>query len=108
MVSNTVSLDIGTSDGKIYGYTALIGAGTGVYFTARFAVAQGVVPASELSNSVGFMAIGQMLGQVTILSVVAPCARTLASEGSRTCFPMRPLRQSFSLRRAVIARLRNH
>lgn len=69
MVSNTVNLDIGTSDGKIYGYTALIGTGTGVYFTAGFAVAQGVVPASELSNSVGFMAIGQMLGQVTILLV---------------------------------------
>ena len=69
MVSNTVNLDIGTSDGKIYGYTALIGAGTGAYFTAGFAIAQGVVPSSELSNSVGFMAIGQMLGQVTILSV---------------------------------------
>jgi len=54
-----VTIDTSTSPARIYGYTSLIGAGVGSYVTAGIAVTQALVPASDLNNAVGFMAIGK-------------------------------------------------
>lgn len=45
--------------------------GVGSFVTAGFAVVQALVPVSDLNNAVGFMAIGQMLGQIILLSLAA-------------------------------------
>ncbi|KAF2792189.1 MFS general substrate transporter [Melanomma pulvis-pyrius CBS 109.77] len=73
-----MTLDNSTTANQIYGYTSLIGLGCGTYLTAGFAVAQVLVPASELSNSVGFMAIGQMMGQIVLLCLAGTLYQNLA------------------------------
>lgn len=73
-----MTLDHTTSANKIYGYSALIGLGCGTYLTAGFAVAQALVPVSEMSNSVGFMAIGQMMGQIVLLCLAGTLYQNLA------------------------------
>lgn len=73
MLTNTsliVTMDTTTSDAKIYGYTVLIGAGVGCSMTAGFAVAQTLVSASDLSNSVGFIAIGTSIHRIFSVFVV--------------------------------------
>lgn len=101
-------MDTETSDAKIYGYTLLIGAGVGCSMTAGFAVAQTLVSASDLSNSVGFIAIGtcinrtfrvlgtrqfltfqkgQMWGQIVVLSVGGSIYQNISLERLRDAIP---------------------
>lgn len=55
----TGTINPSTSTGHLYGYTVLIGCGCGSFFTAGFAVLQALLPASELSNGIAFMSIGE-------------------------------------------------
>lgn len=48
-----------TDRAKVYGYTVLVGAGTGSYIVAGFAVTQALVAVEDIPNSVGFQAIGK-------------------------------------------------
>lgn len=44
---------------QIYGYTVLMGFGSGAYLMAGYAVVEKIVGPEELSNAVGFMVIGE-------------------------------------------------
>jgi hypothetical protein len=55
------TVDNSTSNGKIYGYNILIGAGTGSYIVAGFAIVQSLVPVHEIANAVGAMTICKSL-----------------------------------------------
>ncbi|KAL2752595.1 hypothetical protein ACRALDRAFT_1058457 [Sodiomyces alcalophilus JCM 7366] len=64
-----VTVEVSTSDAHIYGYTVILGVGCGSFFTSGFSVVQALVEPSELSNAISYMAIGQTLGQIIILSL---------------------------------------
>ncbi|USP74006.1 Efflux pump DEP3 [Curvularia clavata] len=51
------TVDDDTSNAKVYGYNVLIGAGTGSYIVAGFAIVQSLVPIHEIANAVGAMTI---------------------------------------------------
>lgn len=53
-----VTINESTLVANVYGYTILVGAGAGCYLAAGFAVMQALVPVEDVSNAVGFQAIG--------------------------------------------------
>lgn len=53
----TDTVNVGTANGKVYGYTILVGAGAGCYIVAGFGIVQSLVPAKDIANAVGAMAI---------------------------------------------------
>ncbi|KAI1050268.1 hypothetical protein LB506_001924 [Fusarium annulatum] len=63
------TIDETTSNGKVYGYNVLVGAGAGCYIVAGFAIMQSLVPTSEIANAVGAMTISQDLGMVLFLAI---------------------------------------
>ncbi|KAK2596506.1 hypothetical protein N8I77_013393 [Diaporthe amygdali] len=63
------TIDSSTSESRIYGYTILLGVGIGSTLTAGIAVAQALVPKSDVNNAVGFMTCAQNLGNITFLGV---------------------------------------
>ncbi|RKL46671.1 hypothetical protein BFJ70_g3156 [Fusarium oxysporum] len=58
------TIDDTTSNGKVYGYNILVGAGAGCYIVAGFALMQSLVPTHEISN-----AVAQDLGMVLFLAI---------------------------------------
>nr|ART35015.1 putative Major Facilitator Superfamily transporter [Fusarium miscanthi] len=58
------TIDETTSNGKIYGYNILVGAGTGCYIVAGFAIVQSLVPTHEIAD-----AVAQDLGMVLFLAI---------------------------------------
>ncbi|RYP69281.1 hypothetical protein DL769_005302 [Monosporascus sp. CRB-8-3] len=67
-----------TSESNIYGYTCLIGIGVGCFLTAGISVAQTKVPASDMTNVVGFMTVAQNLGAVTFLGISGSVFQNIA------------------------------
>ncbi|CVK91301.1 probable DHA14-like major facilitator; ABC transporter [Fusarium mangiferae] len=63
------TIDETTSNGKVYGYNILVGAGAGCYIVAGFAIMQSLVPTNEIANAVGAMTISQDLGMVLFLAI---------------------------------------
>ncbi|KAE8423264.1 major facilitator superfamily-domain-containing protein [Aspergillus pseudocaelatus] len=75
---HTDTADLNTSNAKIYGYCILVGAGSGCYAVAGFAVVQSLVPLKEIPNAVGAMAISQDLGMVIFLAMAGSIYQNLA------------------------------
>ncbi|KAI4698012.1 Efflux pump dep3 [Alternaria hordeiaustralica] len=63
------TVDDTTANASIYGYSILVGAGTGCYIVAGFAIVQSLVPVHEIANAVGAMTISQDLGMVLFLAI---------------------------------------
>ncbi|KAJ5233193.1 Efflux pump dep3 [Penicillium chermesinum] len=70
--------DINTSNAKIYGYSILVGAGSGCYVVAGFPVLQSLVTLKDIPNAVGAMAISQDLGMVIFLAMAGSIYQNLA------------------------------
>ncbi|SPJ78277.1 probable DHA14-like major facilitator; ABC transporter [Fusarium torulosum] len=51
------TIDESTSNGKVYGYNILVGAGAGCYIVAGFAIVQSLVPSHDMANAVGAMTV---------------------------------------------------
>ncbi|KAK7427341.1 Efflux pump dep3 [Neonectria magnoliae] len=58
-----------TSNEKIYGYSILIGTGTGCYVVIGFTIVQSLVAAQDIANAVAVMTIAQDLGMVLFLCI---------------------------------------
>ncbi|KAI1386452.1 major facilitator superfamily domain-containing protein [Hypoxylon trugodes] len=56
------TVDLSTSESRIYGYTAILGAGVGTFLQASFSVAQAVVQLDQIASAVGFITLAQFLG----------------------------------------------
>jgi MFS family permease len=63
------TVDIHTSTPSIYGYSILIGIGTGVYVQSSFSVAQARVDAFEIPQAVGFISCAQTTGCTIALAI---------------------------------------
>ncbi|KAJ6124924.1 hypothetical protein N7471_012241 [Penicillium samsonianum] len=72
------TVDLETSNARIYGYNILIGAGSGSYVVAGFAVVQSLVESKDIANAVGAMAICQDLGMVVFLAMAGSIYQNLA------------------------------
>ncbi|KAE8314706.1 major facilitator superfamily domain-containing protein [Aspergillus transmontanensis] len=79
--------DLSTSNAKIYGYCILVGAGSGCYAVAGFAVVQSLVPLKDISNAVGAMAISQDLGMVIFLTMAGSIYQNLALQKVTQAMP---------------------
>ncbi|TPX18617.1 uncharacterized protein E0L32_002474 [Thyridium curvatum] len=64
------TVDQDTSEARIYGYLVIMGAGTGLWLQASFAVAQAVVEPQDIPLAVGFCTLAQFLG-ITIALAIA-------------------------------------
>lgn len=51
------TVNANTSTSNLYGYTILVGAGSGCYLVAGFAIVQSLVPVKDIANAVGAMTI---------------------------------------------------
>lgn len=67
-----------TSTSSVYGYTVLLGVGTGAFLQSGFSIAQALVSPSEIPNAVSFMSIGQSFGILFGLGVAGAVFQTKA------------------------------
>lgn len=63
------TLDSNTSVSAVYGYSVLIGIGTGSFLQASYGVSQALVDPEDIPNAIGFIGIGQNIGVVLFLAV---------------------------------------
>lgn len=80
-----------TSAASIYGYTALVGLGSGMYSQAGFAVAQAKVPKNHVGQAIGFLTTGQLLGAVISLTVGGTVLIDNATSGLQQLLPDVPV-----------------
>lgn len=80
-----------TSTSAIYGYTALIGLGSGMYSQAGYAVAQAKVPKNHVGQAIGFLTTGQLTGAVISLTVGGTVLIDNATSGLQALLPDTPI-----------------
>lgn len=73
-----------TSTAKIYGYTVLIGIGSGSYIQASFSVAQAKVKPEQLPLAVGYISLAQTGGVVISLAI---CGSVFLNESVKGITP---------------------
>jgi hypothetical protein len=76
-----------TAAASIYGYTALVGLGAGMYSQAGFAVVQAKVSKTHVGQAIGFLTTGQLLGAVASLTISGTVLIDNASAGLHVLFP---------------------
>ncbi|KAL8791208.1 MAG: hypothetical protein Q9213_000165 [Squamulea squamosa] len=82
---DTVTLE--TETAKVYAYTVLIGIGIGSVIQAGWSVAECQAPASETSNIIGFMSIGQAIGIVIFFATIGTIYHSRAVAEIRPILP---------------------
>lgn len=80
-----------TSAAKIYGYTALVGLGAGMYSQAGFAVAQAKVAKNHVGQAIGFLTTGQLGGAVISLTIGGTVLINTATSGLAKLLPDTPV-----------------
>ena len=86
---HVVKLD--TPAANLYGYSILIGLGTGLYVQAGFSVAQTKVPPQQLGAATGFIALGQLIGPTIALSIGGTVLINTATSGLEKLLPNVPI-----------------
>ncbi|KAF4494557.1 ABC transporter [Fusarium agapanthi] len=76
------TIDDTTSNGKVYGYNILVGAGAGCYIVAGFAIMQSLVPTHEIAN-----AVAQDLGMVLFLAISGSLFHNVAADKVGNALP---------------------
>jgi hypothetical protein len=64
------TVDVNTSNAKLYGYSILIGTGAGCFLQLPFSVVQSLVPPESIPKAIGFVTFGQLGAPSVMLSVV--------------------------------------
>ncbi|KAI4159810.1 MAG: hypothetical protein LQ342_006321 [Letrouitia transgressa] len=81
------TIDSNTSASAVYGYSVLIGIGTGSYLQASYGVSQALVEPHDLPNAVGFISIGQSVGVVVFLAIAGT---VFSNEAIKAIIPILP------------------
>ena len=81
------TLDSHTSASAVYGYSVLIGIGTGSYLQASYGVSQALVAPEDIPNAVGFISIGQSVGVVVFLAIAGT---VFSNEAIKAIVPILP------------------
>lgn len=64
------TVDITTSNARLYGYTILIGTGGGCFLQLPFSVVQSLVPPQSIPKAIGFVTFAQLGAPAIVLSVI--------------------------------------
>lgn len=84
----TVNVD--TSNSKIYGYTVLLGLGAGMYAQAGFAIAQVKVEPHMVPLAIGFISLAQIGGATIALAIANSVFLNQATNGILAIMPDEP------------------
>ena len=84
----TVNVD--TSNSKIYGYTVLLGLGAGMYAQAGFAIAQVKVEPHMVPLAIGFISLAQIGGATIALAIANSVFLNQATNGILAIIPDEP------------------
>ncbi|KAL8921013.1 MAG: hypothetical protein Q9208_005904 [Pyrenodesmia sp. 3 TL-2023] len=84
----TVELDTSTSN--IYGYTVLLGLGSGMYGQAGFAIAQVKVRPHEIPSAIGFISLAQIGGATIALAIANSVFLNQATNDILAIMPNQP------------------
>lgn len=63
------TVEQGTSQGRVYGYSVPLGVGVGMFLQASFSVAQAVVSLENLAPAIGFITLAQFVGITLALAI---------------------------------------
>ncbi|KAF2806010.1 putative efflux pump antibiotic resistance protein [Mytilinidion resinicola] len=63
------TIDQEASESRVYGYTVLMGVGTGMFAQAGFSVAQAVVDAADIAPAIAFITLAQFVGITLSLAI---------------------------------------
>ncbi|QSZ30451.1 hypothetical protein DSL72_000005 [Monilinia vaccinii-corymbosi] len=91
------TISITTDTARIYGYSAILGFGTGLFVQAPFAIAQAKVHPSELADVSSFITCGQIGGIVFSLSISNSIFINLSTQKISALLPDYPLGEIQSL-----------
>ncbi|KAB8542086.1 hypothetical protein FH972_025549 [Carpinus fangiana] len=84
------TVDVGSTNSGVYGYSILIGIGAGCFIQASFSVAQAKVPHSRASDAGGFIALAQNLGIVLALAISGSVFQNEAYGNLKQLLPSAP------------------
>ena len=87
------TVDLNTTYARIYGYTILIGLGSGCFVTLPFSVAQSEVEPAYLPAAVSFMSFSQLAAASTTLSISNSVFLNEAANSIATIVPALPKAQ---------------
>ena len=84
------TVDLDTSVSSIYGYSVLLGIGTGMYAQAGFAIAQVKVHPDEIPSAIGFVALAQIGGATLALAIANSVFLNQATNDILVVMPQEP------------------
>ncbi|MCJ1437449.1 hypothetical protein MMC27_006836 [Xylographa pallens] len=84
------TVDLSTSVSRIYGYSVLLGIGSGMYAQASFAIAQVKVHPYEIPSAIGFVALAQIGGATIALAIANSVFLNQATNGILAIVPQEP------------------
>jgi hypothetical protein len=64
------TVDVETSNAKLYGYSILVGTGAGCFLQLPFSVVQSLVPPEPIPKAIGFVTFAQLGAPSLVLAVV--------------------------------------
>jgi len=85
------TMDVQTSVATVYGYTILVGFGTGLFAQASFSVAQAIVEPEMVSSAVGFITCAQVSGVTIALAIANSVFLNDAQKAIEAILPSVPL-----------------
>jgi MFS family permease len=85
------TVDLNTAAANIYGYSILIGLGTGLFCQAAFSIVPVKVPPHQLGQATGFVAFGQLIGPTIALSIAGTVLINTATSGLEKLLPNTPV-----------------
>lgn len=85
------TIDLDTSAAKLYGYSILVGLGSGLFSQAGYPIAQAKVPKHQLAGATGFIALGQLVGPTIALSIAGTVFINTATSGLQDLLPDTPV-----------------
>lgn len=87
------TIDLDTSAAKIYGFSILVGFGSGLFSQAGYSIAQAKVPKDQIAGATGFIALGQLLGPTIALSIAGTIFINSATDGLVALLPNTPIEE---------------
>ena len=82
--------DLTTNAGRIYGYSVILGVGSGAYSQASFAVVQAKNEPQLVPDAVAFVTTGQLLGLTLALAISNTLFLNTATQGLQKILPTIP------------------
>jgi hypothetical protein len=85
------TIDLDTTAAKIYGYSILVGIGSGLFSQAGYSIAQAKVPKDQIAGATGFIALGQLVAPTIALSIAGTVFINTATSGLQDLLPNTPV-----------------